>query len=296
MLKNYLVDKLIELALLEDIGHGDITTESIFKERKTGRFHFLAKEEMVLCGTEIVKKVFSNMNSDIETNFYFKDGDKIQRDTYIGEVAGNVSSVLTGERTALNFLQRLSGIATNTRRYTDCMKDSDIKILDTRKTTPGHRVLEKYAVKVGGGANHRFGLFDGVLIKDNHIDAAGSISDAVKKAKESIPSTVKIEVEIRNLTELKEAVKAGADIVMLDNFKRDAIIEACKIVNKRAKIEISGGITLEEIDSLKKYDIDYISVGALTHSSANIDISLKIGEGNDLRYFQSQKICQNNNH
>jgi len=281
MLKNYLVDKLIELALLEDIGHGDITTESIFKERKTGRFHFLAKEEMVLCGTEIVKKVFSNMNSDIETNFYFKDGDKIQRDTYIGEVAGNVSSVLTGERTALNFLQRLSGIATNTRRYTDCMKDSDIKILDTRKTTPGHRVLEKYAVKVGGGANHRFGLFDGVLIKDNHIDAAGSISDAVKKAKESIPSTVKIEVEIRNLTELKEAVKAGADIVMLDNFKRDAIIEACKIVNKRAKIEISGGITLEEIDSLKKYDIDYISVGALTHSSANIDISLKIGEGND---------------
>jgi len=266
---------------LEDIGHGDITTESIFKERKTGRFHFLAKEEMVLCGTEIVKKVFSNMNSDIETNFYFKDGDKIQRDTYIGEVAGNVSSVLTGERTALNFLQRLSGIATNTRRYTDCMKDSDIKILDTRKTTPGHRVLEKYAVKVGGGANHRFGLFDGVLIKDNHIDAAGSISDAVKKAKESIPSTVKIEVEIRNLTELKEAVKAGADIVMLDNFKRDAIIEACKIVNKRAKIEISGGITLEEIDSLKKYDIDYISVGALTHSSANIDISLKIGEGND---------------
>ncbi|TYB33462.1 MAG: carboxylating nicotinate-nucleotide diphosphorylase [Flexistipes sinusarabici] len=281
MLKNYLVDKLIELALLEDIGHGDITTESIFKGNKTSRFYFLAKEEMVLCGTEIVKKVFSSMNSDIETNFYFKDGDKIQQDTYLGEVTGNVSSILTGERAALNFLQRLSGIATNTRRYTTCLKDSDIKILDTRKTTPGHRVLEKYAVKVGGGANHRFGLFDGVLIKDNHIDAAGSISDAVKKAKESIPSTIKIEVEIRNLTELQEAVKAGADIVMLDNFKRDEIIEACKIVNKRAKIELSGGITLEEIGRLKKYDIDYISVGALTHSSGNIDISLKIGEAND---------------
>ncbi|MEC9492687.1 carboxylating nicotinate-nucleotide diphosphorylase [Flexistipes sp.] len=281
MLKNYLVDKLIELALLEDIGHGDITTESIFKENNTGRFHFLAKEEMVLCGTEVVKKVFSNMNSNIETTFHFKDGDKIQQNTYFGEVTGTVSSILTGERTALNFLQRLSGIATNTRRYTACLKHSDIKILDTRKTTPGHRVLEKYAVKIGGGANHRFGLFDGVLIKDNHIDAAGSISEAVKKAKESIPSTVKIEVEIRNLTELQQAVKAGADIVMLDNFKREDIIEACKIVNKRAKIEISGGITLEEIDGLKKYDIDYISVGALTHSSGNIDISLKIGETND---------------
>jgi len=281
MLKNYLVDKLIELALLEDIGHGDVTTESIFEDKKASRFHFLAKEEMVLCGTDIVKKVFSSMNSDLETNFYYKDGDKIQRDTYFGEVTGDVSSILTGERTALNFLQRLSGIATNTLRYTACLKNSGIKILDTRKTTPGHRVLEKYAVKVGGGANHRFGLFDGVLIKDNHIDAAGSITEAVKKAKENIPSTVKIEVEIRNLHELKEAVKAGTDIVMLDNFKRDDIIEACKIVNKRAKIEISGGITLEEIDSLKRYDIDYISVGALTHSSYNIDISLKIGDSND---------------
>lgn len=281
MLKNYLVDKLVELALLEDIGHGDITTESIFEEKRTAKFHFLAKEEMLLCGTEIVKKVFSTLDNGILTNFYFKDGDRIQRNTYFGEITGDLSSILTGERTALNFLQRLSGIATNTNRYASCLGNSKIEILDTRKTTPGHRVLEKYAVKTGGGSNHRFGLFDGVLIKDNHIDAAGSITEAVKKAKSKIPSTIKVEVEIRRLSELKEAITAGAEIVMLDNFKREEIIEACKIVNKKAKIEISGGITLEELDELKNYDIDYISVGALTHSAGNIDISLKIGEDND---------------
>lgn len=276
MLKNYLVDKLIELALLEDIGHGDITTEAIFEKDRKGTFYFLAKEDMILCGSEIVKNVFKTLNNSINVKINYSDGKFIKKGTHFGKVGGEIASILTGERTALNFLQRMSAIATNTSKYAEKLNNTNIKILDTRKTTPAHRVLEKYAVKVGGGGNHRFGLFDGVLIKDNHIDATGGITSAIEKVKKNIPSTIKIEVEVRTLQELKEAVEAGADIVMLDNFKKDEIIEACNIVSKRAKIELSGGITLDELDHLKFYDIDYISVGALTHSAGNIDISLKM--------------------
>ncbi len=278
MLKNYLVEKLVELSLLEDIGHGDITTEAIFDENTKGTFYFWAKEDTILCGSEMAKKVFTTLDNNIIVEIDYPDGKFIKENTCFGKVKGKIASILTGERTALNFLQRMSGIATNTNRYVKKLSETNIKILDTRKTTPGHRVLEKYAVKTGGGNNHRFGLFDGVMIKDNHVDAAGGITNAVKKVRGSIPSTVKIEVEIRNLRELEEAVDAGADIVMLDNFNKDTIKEACNIVDKRAKIELSGGITLTAIDQLKLYDIDYISVGALTHSAGNIDISLKIGD------------------
>ncbi|MEF3255515.1 MAG: carboxylating nicotinate-nucleotide diphosphorylase, partial [Deferribacterales bacterium] len=204
--KSHLIDRLIELALEEDIGRGDVSTMSISEYVGKGEFQFGAKEAFILCGTEIARKVFEKIDPEIKVEFYRKDGDKILKGEKFGSVIGKVGSILTGERTALNFLQRLSGISTNTKKYVDLLKDSKIKIIDTRKTTPGHRILEKYAVAVGGGGNHRFGLFDGIMLKDNHIDAVGGIKKAVEIARSYSPITIKIEVEARNIEDVTEAL------------------------------------------------------------------------------------------
>jgi nicotinate-nucleotide pyrophosphorylase (carboxylating) len=276
MLDSKLIDNLIELAIEEDIGHGDITSYAI-DDGSESVFKFISKEVFILCGISLVEKVFKYIDKDIEVVFTQKDGDFTVPDNVFGIVKGRTYSILKGERTALNFLQRLSGIATNTYRYVNELKDSKIKLLDTRKTTPGHRFIQKYAVKIGGGNNHRFGLYDGVMIKDNHVDAAGGITNAIEKVRNHIPSTIKIEVEARNLQEVKEAVENGADIIMLDNFEIDDIKKACEIVNKKAKLEISGGVTLDNISNYAHLDVDYISVGALTHQALSVDISLKYG-------------------
>jgi len=277
MLNFLILDDLIKLALKEDLGHGDITTEAISKFLGNGEYYFLAKDNFILCGTEIVKRVFWHLNQDIDVEFVKKDGDFVKKGEKFGFVRGDSKYILSGERVSLNFLQRLSAIATETNKYVKKLEGSKIKILDTRKTTPGHRILEKYAVKTGGGSNHRFGLFDGVMLKDNHIDAAGGIKNAVETVRSKIPSTIKIEVETRNLKEVAEAAGAEVDIIMLDNFEVGDIPKAREIAGKKIKLEVSGGVSLKNIDSYKDYDIDYISVGSLTHGIKSVDISLKYG-------------------
>ncbi len=276
MLTTKLIDDLIRIAIREDIGHGDITSNAI-EDNSISVFNFMAKEKFIFCGSLIAKKVFKEIDFSLEIDFKITDGTLTEKNQIIGTVKGKTTSILKGERTALNFLQRLSGIATNTRKFIEKLNNDRIKILDTRKTTPGHRVIQKYAVKVGGGSNHRYGLYDGVMLKDNHIDAAGGIKKAVEKVRYNIPSTIKIEVETRSLKEVKEAVEAGADIIMLDNFDLADIEKACEIINKKAKIEISGGVSLNNICNYSKFDIDYISIGALTHQAQSVDISLKFG-------------------
>jgi nicotinate-nucleotide pyrophosphorylase (carboxylating) len=276
MLTSKLIDDLIKIAIREDIGHGDITSNAI-EDNSLSIFNFIAKDEFIFCGALIAEKVFKEIDSSLEINFKIVDGATTSKNEILGTVKGKTTSILKGERTALNFLQRLSGIATNTDKFIKRLNNNNIKILDTRKTTPGHRVIQKYAVKVGGGSNHRYGLYDGVMLKDNHIDAAGGITVAIEKVRNNIPSTIKIEVETRSIEEVKEAVEAGADIIMLDNFKTEDIEKACKIINKKAKIEISGGVTLNNICNYLKFDIDYISIGALTHQAQSVDISLKFG-------------------
>ncbi len=269
-------EKLVKLALEEDIGTGDLTAKAFRHHDSMSVFAYLAKEDFILCGTKTARIVFSELNAGIDTIFYRQDGDLIKKGDIFGEVSGPVYSILSGERTSLNFLQRLSGIATNTAGYVKELEGTNIKILDTRKTTPGWRVMEKYAVLIGGGHNHRMGLFDGVMLKDNHIDAAGGITAAVKLVQKSIPSTVKVEVEVRNLAEAKEAAEAGADIIMLDNFKLEDMQAAIDVIAKRAKIEISGGVTKDKLKEFRHLDIDYISIGALTHQAVSVDMSLKI--------------------
>jgi len=269
-------DKLVHLALEEDIGTGDLTAKAFRKQNKRGVFKYLAKEDFILCGTKTAEIVFKELDSDIKVRFYKEDGEILKKGEFFGEVEGPIYSILTGERTSLNFLQRLSGIATETATYVKELEGTNIKILDTRKTTPGWRVPEKYAVLIGGGHNHRLGLFDGVMLKDNHIDAAGGIKEAVEIVKRNIPSTVKIEIEVRNHEEVRQAVEAGADIIMLDNFEVKDIQQAIDIIGKRSKIEISGGIRKNNLKDYRGLEIDYISVGALTHQSTSVDISLKI--------------------
>ncbi|KAA0256816.1 carboxylating nicotinate-nucleotide diphosphorylase [Deferribacter autotrophicus] len=278
MLNSALVDKIIELALLEDIGSGDLTTKFIAPFLKRSKYYLLAKEDFVVCGLPLVEKIFNSADKNVMVNYLKNDGDFVNPGDILAEITGEAATILKLERTVLNFLQRLSGIATNTYKYVKALEGTNIKILDTRKTTPGMRVLEKYAVRTGGGTNHRIGLFDGVMLKDTHIDAVGSIRKAVEILREGIPITVKIEVETRNLDEVAEAVEAGADIIMLDNFPLDKIKEACQIVNGRARIEVSGGVTLEKLALYKNFPIDYISVGALTNRFKAVDISMKFGE------------------
>jgi nicotinate-nucleotide pyrophosphorylase (carboxylating) len=273
-----LIDKIIDNALAEDLGPGDLTTDSLIDQSIRGKARLVPREEMVLAGIEIFGRVFSRLDPDIVLERNFRDGDVVPAGRDIGVVEGSLRAMLSAERTALNFLQHLSGIATLTKRYVEKAGPSKVRVVDTRKTTPGLRILEKYAVRAGGGHNHRLGLFDGVLIKDNHIAAAGSISKAVEKIRANVPHTVKIQVEVDDLRGLEEAMRVGVDAVLLDNMSIDEMKEAVSVVGGRALLEASGGITLETIGEVAQTGVDLISVGALTHSARSVDISLEIIE------------------
>ena len=267
------IDNLITIALDEDIGLGDITTRSIVSPDAIYVAEILIRENLVLCGLDILKSVFSKLDPDvIFSNDCFSDGDYIKSNTKILDIKGNGVALLEGERVALNILQRLSGIATLTKQYTK--RADPIQILDTRKTTPGLRSFEKYAVSCGGGKNHRFGLYDAILIKDNHIKASGGIIQAVNKVKESYNNSIQIEVETTTLAEVREAIEAKSDIIMLDNMSIKNIKKAVHIIDGRACTEVSGSITIDQLTMLSKINIDYVSVGALTHSSKASDISM----------------------
>lgn len=273
-----LLDDLIKRCLEEDIGTGDITTNSIVpKTAKTvGIIH--TKESGVIAGIEVAERVFKYLDPQIKFIAKVKDGDKVEPRTVLAEVRGSARAILTGERLALNFLQRLSGIATKTAVLVDLVCMYPVRIVDTRKTTPGLRMLEKYAVRVGGGYNHRFGLYDAILIKDNHIKAAGGISNAINLARRNNPHTVKIEVEVQELAGVEEALMAKADIIMLDNMEPSLMKEAVELINGRALVEASGGISEETVVAVAKSGVNLISVGAITHSAKALDISLDIEE------------------
>lgn len=267
------LEKFIKEALEEDIGVGDITTNAIISDKETAAGKVIAKEDLIICGLNIVKNIFLYLDKNIEINPKLTDGGKVQKGATLLTFAGNCCALLAGERVALNILQRLSGIATLTAKFVEKVPNS-VKILDTRKTTPGMRFLEKYAVRCGGGSNHRFGLYDAVLIKDNHIKAAGSITRAVEKARRNIPHPQEIEIEVKTMEEVKEALQAECDVIMLDNMSVDQIKEAVKIINKKTKIEISGNIGLNNIENIAGLGIDFISIGSLTHSAPAVDISM----------------------
>ena len=272
------LEDLIKRALEEDIGYGDITTQSLILDEQISRGLFIAKSPGVVAGIRVSEAVFRQLDAEITFEIFKNDGQVVLPGDEIAVVQGRTRALLTGERTALNFLQRLSGIATKTRRVVELIKDSSARLVDTRKTTPGLRVLEKYAVSVGGARNHRFGLFDGVMIKDNHIQAVGNIGEAVAAARQKVPHTVKIEVEVEDLAQLREALEAGADIIMLDNMGVDKMAEAVSIVAGRVLLEASGGINEGNIAEIARTGIDFISMGALTHSAISLDISLDLVE------------------
>ena len=273
-LKPILIDKYILAALREDMTSGDITTDSILKDEKA-EVNLIAKDKGILAGLDVFKRVFEILDEDVTFEFYFSDGDEVENKDLVGKIRGRAKAILEGERTALNFLQRMSGIATYTKKIVDALDSEHVKILDTRKTTPNMRIFEKYAVTLGGGYNHRYNLSDGIMLKDNHIDAAGGIREAVEKVRSLNPFVKKIEVEVENFDQVREALEAKADIIMLDNMDIEEIREACKIINKRAIIECSGNISLENINSYKDLDIDYISSGAITYSAGVLDLSMK---------------------
>jgi nicotinate-nucleotide pyrophosphorylase (carboxylating) len=270
------VEQLVRSALEEDIGGGDITTLSTIPRAALGKGLFRAKRDAVVAGLIVIPKVFSYLDAGVEVRCLSKDGDAVARGTVVAEVEGPVRALLMGERTALNFLQRLSGTATLTRRYVDAVKGFPVKIIDTRKTTPGFRTLEKYAVRMGGGTNHRWGLYDAALIKDNHIAAAGSIAQAVEAVRRQAPFMAKIEVECENLAQVREALDAGADVIMLDNVNPKEMAEAVKVIDKRAWVEASGGITIDNLRDVAATGVDFISVGALTHSAPSVDFNMKV--------------------
>lgn len=274
-LMNLNVDNLILQALREDITSEDITTNSVMPEYQLGEVDLICKQDGVLAGLEIFKRVFELLDDKTEFEMQAKDGDKVANGQLIGKIRGDIRVLLEGERTALNYLQRMSGIATYTNSIAVLFEGSNTKLLDTRKTTPNMRVFEKYAVKVGGGYNHRFNLSDGILLKDNHIGAAGGVKEAVHMAQEYAPFVRKIEVECETLDMVKEAVEAGADIIMLDNMDKETMKEAIRIINGRAKTECSGNVTKENVANLIDIGVDYISSGALTHSAPIMDLSLK---------------------
>ena len=269
------IDDLILMALKEDISSEDITTNSVMREKKLGTVQLICKQNGVIAGLEIFKRVFELLDRETVTKLYFKDGDRVKKGDLLGEVEGDIRVLLSGERTALNYLQRMSGIATYTNNMVKLLEGSSVKLLDTRKTTPNMRIFEKYAVKVGGGNNHRYNLSDGILLKDNHIDAAGGVANAIKMAKEYAPFVRKIEVEVENLDMLKEALDAGADIIMLDNMTPEMMKEAVKLTRGKAVTECSGNITKENIQTIIDTGVDYVSSGALTHSAPILDVSLK---------------------
>ena len=287
--KNQGIEKLIELALNEDLGKGDVTSKVLISENLRGKGVILAKEDGVLAGVEIARLVFKKIDPEIGFKSLIKDGEKIRNESKVAQIEGKVKSILAGERTALNFLQRLSGVATLTSKFVKEVKGTKTKILDTRKTTPGFRALEKYAVKLGGGKNHRMGLYDRILIKDNHIRASGGISSAIRKVKESLKNgtfvsrftlkNLKVEVETKNTKEVKEAIQSEADWIMLDNMSLSQIREGVRMIrsNKRKiRIEVSGKITLDKVRNIARLGVDFISVGALTHSAKALDLSLEL--------------------
>ncbi|MBW2180424.1 MAG: carboxylating nicotinate-nucleotide diphosphorylase [Deltaproteobacteria bacterium] len=267
---------LIDLALKEDYGSGDITTDNLIDPALSGVGQMIAKEPLVVAGIDIVQQVFNHIDPNIVTIPNYTDGDFIQKGEAILKIEGSMRALLIGERTALNFLQRLSGIATLVRSYVDMLENRKVRLADTRKTTPGWRVLEKYAVRVGGGDNHRMGLYDGVLIKDNHIAARGGIKQSIEEVRSKISHLIKIEVEVSDLEQAKEAVQAGADIIMLDNMDEDQVKEAVSLIDGKAVIEVSGNVTKNDLPKLADTGVDIISVGALTHSARCVDISMKI--------------------
>ena len=274
--ENILIDKIIEQALLEDIGTGDITSESIVPYGLKAKGIIKTSEEGVVAGLNIACLVFRKLDSEIIFQEKIKDSTKVARGKVLAEITGSARTILKGERVALNFLQRMSGIATITSKFCQEVKDLPVRIVDTRKTTPGLRILEKYAVRMGGGYNHRFGLYDAVLIKDNHIAVAGGIKSAVNSVRKQISHTVNIEVEVENLSQLQEALEMKVDIIMLDNMNLDTMREAVKIVKSKALIEASGGIALEKVRKIAQTGVDLISIGALTHSVKSLDISMEI--------------------
>lgn len=268
-------DQLILEALKEDISSEDVTTNSVMKEAAAGEVDLICKQDGIIAGLEVFERVFKLLDEDVETEFFCKDGDEVRNGQLMGKVRGDIRVLLSGERVALNYLQRMSGIATYTHSVASLLAGSRTKLLDTRKTTPNMRIFEKYAVRIGGGYNHRYNLSDGVLLKDNHIGAAGSVAKAVRMAKEYAPFVRKIEVEVENLDMVKEAVEAGADIIMLDNMSTEEMQEAIRLIDGRAETECSGNVTKENIGRLASLGVDYISSGALTHSAPILDISLK---------------------
>lgn len=266
----------IKNALKEDIGPGDITTENLVPETKKGEGVIVAKEALVVAGLEIAGEVFRFLDADMDLKTVCRDGDAIAAGDTLLNLSGSQRAMLMAERTALNILQRLSGIATLVRSYVDIIGDYPVRLVDTRKTTPGLRTLEKYAVRIGGAANHRYGLFDGVLIKDNHIAACGGITPAVEKARRAVSHLVKIEVEVSDTDQVKEALTAGADVIMLDNMEENTIRESVRLISGRVPVEVSGGVTRKNLVSLCQTGVDIISVGALTHSARSVDISMRI--------------------
>ena len=268
-------DNLIMLALQEDITSEDITTNSVMREYQLGEVELICKEDGIVAGLDVFKRVFELLDQKTEVIFTCKDGDTVKNGEKLGVIRGDIRVLLSGERTALNFLQRMSGIATYTRNIANLLEGTDTKLLDTRKTTPNMRIFEKYAVKIGGGCNHRYNLSDGILLKDNHIGAAGGVKEAVMMAKEYAPFVRKIEVEVETLDMLKEALEAGADIIMLDNMSVEDMKEAVRLTAGKAETECSGNVTKENAAELADIGVNYISSGALNHSSPILDLSLK---------------------
>lgn len=268
-------DKYIRLALEEDISSEDVTTNAVMPEYKKGDLQLICKQDGIIAGLQIFARVFTMLDPKTEVEFRTQDGDEVTKGQLLAVITGDVRVLLSGERTALNYLQRLSGIATYTHSVAQLLEGTKTTLLDTRKTTPGMRIFEKYAVRIGGGCNHRYNLSDGVLLKDNHIDAAGGVKEAVAAARAYAPFVRKIEVETENLDMIREAVDAGADIIMLDNMTPEEMAEAIRIIDGRAKTECSGNITKENIKTITALGVDYVSSGALTHSAPILDLSLK---------------------
>lgn len=268
-------DKLIRMALQEDITSEDVSTNAVMRSAVKGTVDLIAKEDGIIAGLDVYARVFQILDEKTEISFNFKDGDAVKKGDLLGTVTGDIRVLLSGERVALNYLQRMSGIATYTKQVSKLLEGSKVTLLDTRKTTPNCRVFEKYAVRIGGGCNHRYNLSDGVLLKDNHIGAAGSVAKAVAMAKEYAPFVRKIEIEVETMEQVKEAVEAGADIIMLDNMIPEMMKEAVELIAGRAQTECSGNITKENIAKILETGVDFVSSGALTHSAPILDISMK---------------------
>ena len=270
------IEDLIQLALKEDIGPGDITTDNLVAPGTRGRATIIAKQDLVIAGLQVAEKVFNTLEPKIGFEPLYTDGDRVPDGSTVVRIDGPLGALLRGERTALNFLQRLSGIATQAHSFVGEVAGTSVKLVDTRKTTPGWRVLEKYAVRMGGAHNHRMGLYDGVLIKDNHIAVSGGIANAVKKVRQQISHLVKVEVEAATFEEVKEALDTGADVIMLDNMDLNQIRKAVRMIDKKALVEVSGNVTRERLKELAQTGVDLISIGALTHSAVAVDLSMKI--------------------